>query len=72
MHAVRVGRRRYLFMTFGDGFIASPKARPPRAPAETRSYTPGGTSTVSVKENGYDDQWCALLLGAHDLYLSDI
>ena len=45
-----------LFVRFSDGFVASqlPRSAPvPTAP----DYTPGGTSTVSVEEGGYDQAW---------------
>ena len=48
-----------LFVRFSDGFDASvtPRAAAPGAP--TGAYTRGGTSTVSVKEPGYDAAWYA-------------
>ena len=47
-----------LFVRFGDGFDASPT---PRSAKQTVSepYTNGGTSTVDVKETGYDEAWYA-------------
>ena len=47
-----------LFVRFSDGFDASPIPRAPPVPGAP-AYTPGGTATVKVEENGYDDQWRA-------------
>ena len=46
-----------LFVKYSDGFIASATPRPPPAPGAGDRYTPGGTSTVSVQEPGYDQAW---------------
>ena len=47
-----------LFVRFSDGFDATAIPRPPPVPGAP-SYTAGGTSTVAVKEPGYDNAWYA-------------
>ena len=49
-----------LFVRFSDGFDTSAIPRPPPAPGAP-AYTPGGTSTVKVKELGYDEGWYVIL-----------
>jgi hypothetical protein len=46
-----------LFVRFSDGFDATATPRAPPAPGIHASYTPGGTASVDVKENGYDQAW---------------
>ena len=58
-------------MRFSDGFDTSAIPRPPPAAGRLHplAYTPGGTSTVEVKELGYGPDWYARIVAdAGDKY----